>query len=314
MESLEIAFPGYLTHLIAQMNVLLRNRLLVTRFALCLYVLVTSHAGVGAQSLTARQIIDRIKAKVGVPWTEPTVDTVKAGDPDTPVKGIAVTMMATLDVLQRAAASGHNLVITHEPTFYDHLDPTEGLVRENDPVTAAKLEFVKDNGLVVWRFHDYSHRKRPDLIQTGVLRALGWSAFQDKDAPWLIKMPATTLSALAADIRKKLGPHAMRVVGDASLKVTTVALIPGAAGFQMHRKALQREDVEVLVIGEAREWETVEYVDDAVAAGQEKGLILIGHIPSEQPGMEDATKWIKTFVTEVPVAFVPAKDPFWPAK
>jgi hypothetical protein len=30
--------------------------------------------------------------------------------------------------------------------------------------------------------------------------------------------------------------------------------------------------------------------------------------------MEDATKWIKTFVTEVPVAFVPAKDPFWPAK
>jgi hypothetical protein len=28
--------------------------------------------------------------------------------------------------------------------------------------------------------------------------------------------------------------------------------------------------------------------------------------------MEDATRWLKTFVTEVPVAFVPAKDPFWP--
>ena len=81
-----------------------------------------------AQPLTARQVIDRIKANVGVPWTEPTVDTIKAGDPETPVKGIALTMMATLDVLQRAAAAGQNLVITHEPTFYDHLDPTEGLV------------------------------------------------------------------------------------------------------------------------------------------------------------------------------------------
>ena len=65
-------------------------------------------------------------------------------------------MMATLDVLQRAAAAGHNLVITHEPTFFDHLDPTEGLVRENNPVTAAKLKFIADNSPAVWRFHDYS--------------------------------------------------------------------------------------------------------------------------------------------------------------
>jgi putative NIF3 family GTP cyclohydrolase 1 type 2 len=295
-----------------QMNAMLRHRTALTCIALCACLTIVSSAVAGAQPLTARQVIDRLKANVGVPWTEPTVDSVKAGDPDTPVKGIAVTMMATLDVLQRAAASGRNLVITHEPTFFDHLDPTDGLVGENDPVTAAKLKFIKDHGMVVWRFHDYSHRKRPDLIQTGVLRALGWSAFQEKDTPWLIKMPQTTLKAMAADIRTRLAPHAMRVVGDPSLKVTTVALLPGAAGFQMHRKALQREDVEVLVIGEAREWETVEYVDDAVAAGQKKALILIGHIPSEQPGMEDATRWIKTFVTEVPVEFVPAKDPFWP--
>ena len=54
--------------------------------------------------------------------------------------------------------------------------------------------------MVVWRFHDFSHRKNPDLIQTGVLRALGWSAYQDKDASWIVRTPETTLSALAADI------------------------------------------------------------------------------------------------------------------
>ena len=119
---------------------------------------------------------------------------------------------------------------------------------------------------------------------------------------------------LAADIRSRLGAHALRVVGRPDMQVTKVALAPGAAGFAMHRAALQRDDVQVLVIGEAREWETVEYVDDAVAAGQEKALVIIGHIPSEQAGMEECARWLKGFVTEVPVEFVPAADPFWESK
>ena len=70
--------------------------------------------------LTAGQVIDRIRKNVGVPWRTETVDTIKSGSPDTPVKGIATTMMATLDVVQRAAEAGKNMVITHEPTFYSH--------------------------------------------------------------------------------------------------------------------------------------------------------------------------------------------------
>src|ERR1051325_6856917 len=62
-------------------------------------------------ALSANDVIEQIKSHVGVPWQEPTVDTFKAGDPQTRVTGIAVTMMATLDVLQRAAANGQNLVI-----------------------------------------------------------------------------------------------------------------------------------------------------------------------------------------------------------
>jgi len=92
--------------------------------------------------LTARQVIERIQKNVGVPWKAETVDTFKAGDPDTPVTGIATTMMATYDVLRRAAASGKNLIITHEPTFYAHLDTPEGLP-ENDPVWAEKRAFIE---------------------------------------------------------------------------------------------------------------------------------------------------------------------------
>jgi len=70
----------------------------------------------------------------------------------------------------------------------------------------------------------------------------------------------------------------------------------------------------VLLVGETREWETVEYAADAVSEGRKKALIVIGHIPSEQAGMEECTRWLKGFVKGVPVEFVAAKQPFWLAK
>ena len=44
--------------------------------------------------------------------------------------------------------------------------------------------------------------------------------------------------------------------------------------------------------------------------GERKALIVVGHIPSEQAGMEECTRWLKRFVKRVPVEFVPAKQPF----
>jgi putative NIF3 family GTP cyclohydrolase 1 type 2 len=264
-----------------------------------------------AQRLTARQILDRIKAEMGVPWASETVDTFKDGDPDTPVTGVAVTMMATLDVLKRAAASGANLVITHEPTFFSHLDQLDGLEKANDAVTAAKRAFIRDHKMVVLRMHDHWHRRHPDAIEAGMIRALGWEKFQRPESEYLFTMPETTLGQLAADVRAKLGAPTLRVVGDPQRRVSKVALAPGFAGFPTHVMALRRDDVQVLVIGEAHEWETVEYVADAVAAGMDKALIVIGHIPSEQAGMEDFARWLEPIVKGTPVRFVPAIDPFW---
>ena len=74
--------------------------------------------------LTASQVIEWIKMQVHVAWRSRTVDTFKAGNPGTVVKGITTSFSATLDVCQRATASGQNLIIVHEPTFYNHLDET----------------------------------------------------------------------------------------------------------------------------------------------------------------------------------------------
>jgi putative NIF3 family GTP cyclohydrolase 1 type 2 len=260
---------------------------------------------------TARQIIDQIKGHVGVPWREETVDTIKAGDPDTPVTGIATTMMATFEVIKRAQAEGKNLVITHEPTFYSHQDKTDAFEKENDAVWADKEKFIRDHKMVVWRFHDHWHMRRPDGIMEGVLRALGWQDFYKQEGRY-VKLPSeVTLEALAADVQKKLGAKVLRVVGDRTMKVTTIAMQPGAGGPAGHMRALRRPEVEVLLIGEVPEWETIEYVYDASAEGKRKALLLVGHIPSEQPGMDNCATWLKTFIKDVPVGFVPTIEPFW---
>lgn len=261
---------------------------------------------------TARDVVEKIKQNIGVPWSDQTVDTFKDGDPATPVTGIAVTMMATFDVIRRAVAAGANLVITHEPTFYDHFDKLD--VLEGDAVTVAKRAFIRENRVVVVRMHDHWHRRRPDGIAVGMARALAWERYRDPQSEYLFTLPETALGDLAASIRQKLRAPTLRVVGDSNLRVTRVALVPGAAGFALHRQALQRNDVEVVVIGEAHEWETVEYVADAISAGKKKALIITGHIPSEQAGMEEFARWLGTFLTDVPVKFVAAADPFWAPK
>lgn len=280
-----------------------------TMLVLALFLTV---AGAGAQDhrITAQDIVAEIQKRVGVEWQSETVDTFKAGNPDTPVTGVAVTMMATMDVLQRAAERGLNFVITHEPTFYAHLDTPEG-VPQDDPVWAEKRAFIEKHGMVVWRFHDHWHMRKPDGIEAGNVHALGWEKFQRADNQYLFVLPETTVKELAQYVAEKLGSAVVRVVGDPEMKVTKVGFSPGAAGSQREIRALEQDDVQVLMVGETREWETVEYAADAVSEGRRKALIVIGHIPSEQPGMDECAQWLKGFVKDVPVEFVAAKQPFW---
>ena len=259
--------------------------------------------------LTVGQVVERIQKNLGVPWRTPTVDTLKAGTPDTPVQGIATTMMATFDVVQRAAKAGRNFVITHEPTFYNHEDTTAAF--SADPVYAAKRAFLETHGMAVLRFHDNWHARRPDGIRTGMLQILGWERFRTEESPQVLVMPETSLEALAGDARKRLQARTVRVIGAPQMTVRRVAINPGYADLQGAVRTLSRPDVDVLVIGEAREWEGIAYVQDSIAAGRPTGLIVLGHVISEENGMNECARWLKTFISEVPVEFIPAGEPFW---
>ncbi len=173
-------------------------------------------------------MIDRIKENVGVPWRAKTVDRIVAGDSSVPVKGIATTMMATLDVLQRASAAGKNFVITHEPTFYLHEDTTDKL--EQDPTYRFKADFIKTNNMAVFRFHDHWHAHRPDGIATGMARELGWEKNMDPQSSTTFVVAPITLANFAKEFQSKLKIRTMRVVGDPNLQVRRVAASWGYGG------------------------------------------------------------------------------------
>jgi putative NIF3 family GTP cyclohydrolase 1 type 2 len=258
---------------------------------------------------TAQDVIDRIKKNVNCSWRAETVDTIKAGSGETPVKGIAVTFLATLDVLQRAAASGANLVITHEPTFYQHLENTKPI--EGDAVLEAKRAFIEKNKMVVWRFHDHWHMHKPDGVITGMTAKLGWEKYRKPGNAPIFTLPKTTVAQLASELKKTFGARTMRVIGKPEMPVSTVALVPGAPGSVAHMRTLGMEGIDIVVGGEAPEWESIVYAHDAMSAGKNKALILLGHAHSEEAGMEYCAKWLETFVKDVPVKFVPAGEPFW---
>jgi putative NIF3 family GTP cyclohydrolase 1 type 2 len=274
--------------------------------------------------LTAQQVVDRIKKNAGVPWQPLSLDTFKAGDPATPVTGIATTGMATMDVLTRASKDKANLVVTLEPAFFGRLDaqpdPAAGAgrgggrgqagVSADDPVYVAKQEFIRKNGLVVWRFTDHWRGHKPDPFATGLAGALGWTRRQVGDDVFRYDVPAVTLTALADDLAKRLKARAgIRVIGDPQTRVRRIALLPGVSTLAAAMKSLP--ECDVLLAGETREWESVEYAQDTVASGQKKGMIMLGRVMSEEPGMKVCADWLKALVPEVPVRWMAAGDPYW---
>jgi putative NIF3 family GTP cyclohydrolase 1 type 2 len=262
----------------------------------------------GAQTLTAAQAWQRIQQRYPSPVPD-TVDTLKAGDPSTPVTGIATTFMDTMAVLREANRRGLNLVISHEPTFYNHRDDTKFFA--DDPVFKEKLAFIEQHHMVVYRLHDEIHGTKPDDFETALLDAMGWQKYVTGDDIFHATIPPVSLGTLAKQLQEKLRANTLRVVGDSSMMVHRVVIVPGAAGLETQVSALRSDDVDLEIAGESAEWEGVEYVRDASTQGRHKALILLGHEISEEPGMVKCAEDLRQVFPGVKVEHIAAGNPLW---
>lgn len=284
--------------------------------------------------ITAQQLLERMQKNVGVPWQSQRPDGysdgILQGSPDIEVKGVATTFTPTLEVLKRAVSSGKNAIICREspfysrgeraPLFYRNGPAPSKDVLEKDSVVRAKQEFISQNNIVILRLTENWDARPTDSQLQGLARALGWEKFHSPSDAYpqaydprniYFQLPKTNLGTLASESKRRLKINGVRVVGQPDAPVGKVALVHGLLLVAEVERILKEPGVSTVVAGDAVEWEAAPYFQDLVTAKRTSGLILLGEEASEEPGSGEVAAWLKTFVSEVPVEWIPAGEPFW---
>lgn len=224
-----------------------------------------------------------------------TCDTIKTGDGERTLSRVAVTMFGTADVIRAAHAWGADLLIVHEPIYYDHMDH----FCEN-PITLAKRNLIRESGMVIYRYHDHAHFRERDLITYSELHYLGLTGMVEKTdyAASYLFTSDTPVSALelANRMERELGVKHIRIAGSRDHKATRIAACFGTPGGV--QELLCRDDVEMVITGEACEWALSECARDAASLGIPKSLIVMGHIGSERDGMRRLAEMMQAHYTE----------------
>ena len=254
-------------------------------------------------------------------------DTLKVGSKDTKVTGIVTTFLATAEVIEKTAALGANLIITHEATFYHHDDSPETF--PEDAVVQRKVERLETNNIAVFRYHDYWHMHQPDGIYTGIVRQMGWQKYLEEGNQRLVGvtrwtgwetylergsqhvfvLPPTPLNDLARQVKGIFGVRTVQVIGDENSLHERVGLFVGSPGPYWQLPSITNDKLDLLICGEVNEWELSEYVRDAQTYGRTLGLIIVGHEPTEEAGMAYLAEWLEPKLPGISIAHVPSGYP-----
>ena len=243
--------------------------------------------------MLAKELIAKLIEGATTP--ERTCDTIKAGDENCELHKVAVTMIGTIDTIKAAAEWGADMLIVHEPTYYDHMD-----VITNTPVTLAKKELIEKSGLVIYRYHDHAHFRDVDLIPEGEFHYLGLTGKLEKteysaSSVFTLDTPITALE-LAKKMQTELGIAEPRIAGARDCVVRRIGACFGTPKGVL--ELLQTDGIDIVLTGEACEWKICEYARDAAALGMNKALIVMGHIGSERDGMRLLAERMKRDYTE----------------
>lgn len=271
--------------------------------------------------MTVKEVINGIIKKTGVEplAQDKTCDLLITGSYDMEVTKIVTTFMATVEVIRQAIEIGANLIITHEPTWFTGIDNTDWL--ENDPVYHKKKELIDQHNIAIWRFHDHMHIGDEDGIYRGFDKEIGWAEYKISNPDALnhfgscYEIPETSLEELCSFFKDKLNMKVVQIVGNPNMKVRRVSVLVGGGSLGLGREELpmilmNENNLDLLICGEITEWTTVAYVRDATELGLNKGMLVLGHERSEEPGMKHLVSWLKDVTPDIETIFIDSKEPF----
>ncbi len=258
-------------------------------------------------SLTVQDVINVLPLSSGPEGS--TVDGLITGNLNQKVQGVAVTFVASHETIEKAAQLGANLFITHEGVFYEH-HGSRAEKELTNPVISRKKEQIKSHQMILYRYHDGPHQAVPDIITHGLLQALEWDTYQYSHLKYacLVTLPEPlSVQQIVQHLKDRLVLPYVRFAGDSEQKCSEIALTAGyRGGSNIALPLFTEQRIDLLIAGEGPEWETPEYVQDAVSQGSPQAQILIGHAASEEPGMKAVAQQIRDHFPDLPVYFIPA--------
>ena len=136
------------------------------------------------------------------------MDIFKLGDHERELSRVALCFIATPDVIRDAAAWGADLIITHEPTFYDHWDRMP-----EHKIAAAKRALIEETGVTLFRYHDHPHAGERDLFSDGFIDSLGWKG-DFEDPLTFVLDEAMAPRDMVREMEEKLDIHHIRIAGE----------------------------------------------------------------------------------------------------
>lgn len=248
-------------------------------------------------------IMDALIEPVG--RLEKTVDTLKFGDPSMEVTGVVTAFMPTQHVIAQALAKKANLVIAHEGLFFSHHDSE--ITGGENRIGQAKHRWIEESNVAIFRFHDYWHRYMPDGITAGLIRELAWEPYVSLNYPAasFLNIPPSTLRDIVAHVKERLDIPHIRIMGDLDMTCTRIGMLAGyRGGGALAIPLFEQEHAELVIYGEGPEWETPEYIREAIRQGKRKALMVLGHAESEEPGMKALAVRLAAMFPSIPVHYI----------
>lgn len=220
------------------------------------------------------------------------IDRIFTGRMDKEVHKAATCMVITPDVLRAAAEWGADIIVTHEPTFHNDNEDIGDY-----PPYAFKKELLARADIAVCRWHDSPHYGRTDYVSAALIKRMGWRGAFDGKVTFVLEKAAAPLQ-IAEDIRDRMNIRQPRIAGRRDGKVKKISIQLGQRGKNPYLAMLEN-DVDLIIGGEACEWESIEPIRDMAQIGMQKTAIIIGHAVSERYVMYDLAEYInKNFAEE----------------
>ena len=231
-----------------------------------------------------KTILDKLRhlhnANITRDWT---VDKVVFGPSEREVSRIAVTMFPTAEVIRQAWEFGAQLLIPHEPTFYQDSEEVD----TNNPWHLAKKRLIDESGMTIFRYHDHPHFMPVDLIDEGTIHFSGLAGEITGKPYWAVTSfrleEPMTARQIAESLERGIPARHIRIAGALDCPGRNIAFACGTPGNYL--EALNRPDIDFVVTGESCEWACSEYARDQAQLGGGKALIVTGHCLSETCGM-----------------------------